>query len=169
MPELVSVLVDLVTAATNRVFTYSVPEHLSGQVGCGAKVRIPFGHRVLTGYVVPETPEVVESIRPISAVLEQNMFTKEGWQLACWVSERYLCHLVKALYLLLPPGTGSKRSFKRQKEYVDLAISDQEAQTLIADLGRRAPAQVRLLKTLLQDRPRVRQNSCVRLLQLLVV
>lgn len=158
MPELVSVLVDLVTAATNRVFTYSVPEHLSGQVGCGAKVRIPFGHRVLTGYVVPETPEVVESIRPISAVLEQNMFTKEGWQLACWVSERYLCHLVKALYLLLPPGTGSKRSFKRQKEYVDLAISDQEAQTLIADLGRRAPAQVRLLKTLLQDRPRVRQE-----------
>lgn len=158
MPELASVLVDLVTAATNKIFTYSIPESLTGQVSCGAKVTIPFGRRVLTGYVVPETPEPVKNIRPISAVLEWDLFSEDDWRLARFVADRYLCHLVEALYLLLPPGTGSNLSLERRVEYVDLLISDQEAQNLIRDISRKAPAQVRLLTALLKSRPRARQE-----------
>ena len=120
MAKLAAVLVDLVTSATNKTFTYSVPDSLLGQVGCGTKVRIPFGPRVLTGYVVPETPEPVEKVRPISAVLAQDLFNEEAWQLARFVADRYLCHQVEALYLVLPPGTSSGLSLERRVEYVDL-------------------------------------------------
>lgn len=158
MPELAAVLVDLVTAATNKTFTYSVPESLNGQVRCGTKVRIPFGHRVLTGYVVPETAEPVENVRPISAILGQDQFSEDAWELARFVANRYLCHLVEALHLVLPPGSSTNLSLERRIEYVDLAISDQEAKTLVKNISRRAPAQARILTTLLQKRPMVRQE-----------
>lgn len=158
MAKLAAVLVDLVTSATNKTFTYIVPDSLLGQVGCGTKVRIPFGPRVLTGYVVPETPEPVEKVRPISAVLAQDLFNEEAWQLARFVADRYLCHQVEALYLVLPPGTSSGLSLERRVEYVDLLLPEQEARTLVHALGRRAPAQARIVTALLKERPAVRRE-----------
>lgn len=148
MPKLASVVVDLVTTATNKPFTYSIPESLADQVHCGTKVRVPFGHRVLSGYVVPETPEPVANIRPIKAVLGQGFFSEEGWQLAKWVADRYLCYLVEALHLVLPPGSSDRLSLEQRVEYVGLAITEAEAKALIEKLVVRAPAQVRLLTAL---------------------
>jgi len=86
--------------------------------------------------VVPETPEPVEKVRPISAVLAQDLFNEEAWQLARFVADRYLCHQVEALYLVLPPGTSSGLSLERRVEYVDLLLPEQEARTLVHALGR---------------------------------
>ncbi|MGI6128842.1 MAG: replication restart helicase PriA [bacterium] len=157
MPELASVVIDLVTAATNKPFTYSVPESLSGQVRPGTKVRVPFGPRVVTGYIVPETPQPVANIRPISAVLGQDFFNEEGWQLAKWLTERYLCYTVEALHLILPPGASDRQFLEQRVEYAGLAISKDEAAELIKQLSRRAPAQVRILTALLTkgDQPRL--------------
>lgn len=149
MPELAGVVVDLVTAATNKVFTYSVPPELAGRVRCGARVRVPFGHRWLTGYVVPEVAAEVEGVRPIAAVLAEGLFTPASWELARWLSERYVCHLMEALRLVLPPGPEKGPAVSRLPQRVFLACDAGAARALKEQLAARAPAQVRLLEALL--------------------
>ncbi|MDI3522390.1 MAG: hypothetical protein PWR31_93 [Bacillota bacterium] len=147
MPELAAVVVDLVNPGTNRAFTYSVPVELAGRVRCGAAVRVPFNKRWLTGYVVPEAAPPVEGVRSIAAVLAEGLFTPAGWELVRWLSERYVCHLVEALRLILPPRAGAQAARARQFK-VGLAVPPEEALVLSRELERRAPAQARLLKTL---------------------
>ncbi|NMA54768.1 MAG: primosomal protein N' [Firmicutes bacterium] len=158
MAKLAAVLVDLITSATNKTFTYSIPNTMKDQAVYGCKVQIPFGPRTLTGYIVPEKPEPREEVRPISAILTNSLFTREAWELARFVADKYLCHLVEALYLVLPPGINRGLSVDRRVRYVDLLLAEQEAQNLASQLANRAPAQVRILFTLLQQRPLTRQH-----------
>ncbi|HKM39521.1 MAG TPA: primosomal protein N' [bacterium] len=158
MDNQVAVLVDLITSATNKTFTYKIPTALHDRVSCGTKVRIPFGPRIIMGYVVPEQPEPVDKIRSITAVVAENLFNEEGWQLARFVADKYLCHLVEALQLVLPPGTSRGVSLERRVEYVDLLLSQLQVRDLMEELGPRAPAQVRILTMLLKERPLIRKD-----------
>ncbi|NLM39442.1 MAG: hypothetical protein GX205_05245, partial [Firmicutes bacterium] len=44
------VIVDIKAAAVDRIFTYSIPEHLD--ISVGHRVLVPFGPRKLEGYII---------------------------------------------------------------------------------------------------------------------
>ncbi|MDI3538340.1 MAG: hypothetical protein PWP58_339 [Bacillota bacterium] len=150
MPELAAVLVDQVNPGTNRLFTYSVPPEFTARVRCGTQVKVPFQRRYLTGYVTPEPAPEVPGLKPIAEVLAEDLFTPQDWELVRWLSARYLCHLVEALRLILPPEVRNFRYAGRHVEWVAPNLAAEEGRALLKELERRAPAQARLLAALLE-------------------
>ena len=67
------VIVDVPAKQTNRAFDYEVPASLSKWVEVGSRVGVPFGPRVLQGFVVElqeQTQVDAKRIKPIQNVLD---------------------------------------------------------------------------------------------------
>lgn len=89
-------------------FTYSIPENLIDSVKVGVRVVVPFGKRILTGFVIDisETTSLKEKIKPVKDVLDQlPIFDKSSLKFYEWISEYYLCSLGEALKNVVPYGT----------------------------------------------------------------
>lgn len=104
------VILDGANIKINKPLTYGVPEHLSSQAAVGCRVWVPLGRKLVEGYVVALKEEPgVEKVKYVEQVLgEGPVFSEEQVELARWISEYYLCPLVKALKLMLPPGSKVK-------------------------------------------------------------
>lgn len=88
-------------------FTYAIPETLRDVISPGIRVLVPFGRRILTGYVLSlsESPPSGVELKPITDVLDlQPLFTPELLKLANWMAEYYLCGPGEALKAALPAG-----------------------------------------------------------------
>ncbi len=88
-------------------FTYSIPADLLDFVKVGVRVVVPFGKRVLTGFVVdiPEKTDVKEKIKPIRDVLDDKpIFNKDSLKFYEWISEYYISSLGEALKNSVPYG-----------------------------------------------------------------
>lgn len=91
-----------------KAFTYSIPKQLDGLVKTGVRVVLPFGRRVLTGFVIgiSETTDVKEKIKPVRDVLDdQPIFDKESLKFYEWVSDYYISSLGEALKNSVPYGS----------------------------------------------------------------
>ena len=150
MSELVyaEIIVDVPVRNVDRVFSYIVPENLSEAVNFGVRVTVPFGNRMLTGYVVgfADTTQVPQDrLKPVLSVLDDEpVFTKELWTLARWMKAYYLCTMAQALKCMLSPGS----RVKGPREYTGLwpgFASNQLAQILL-DLSR-TPKQAIVIQT----------------------
>ena len=97
-----------------RTFTYRVPPGWAGSIGLGARVRVPFGKRSVTGTVVAlpaEEPAAGVEVRdlgdPISGApgLDESLLA-----LTRFVADYYLCSWGEAIEAALPPEPrGGKR------------------------------------------------------------
>ncbi|MCK5456775.1 MAG: primosomal protein N', partial [Melioribacteraceae bacterium] len=88
-------------------FTYSIPADLLDFVKVGVRVVVPFGKRVLTGFVVDisEKTDVKEKIKPIRDVLDDKpIFNKDSLKFYEWISEYYISSLGEALKNSVPYG-----------------------------------------------------------------
>src|SRR5690606_17401707 len=89
------VIVDVPAKQTDRPFDYLVPDHMRSWIEIGSRVAVPFGPRLIQGFVVdlPETPDIdISKLREIDHILDiQPPLTEELVRLARWMSERYLC------------------------------------------------------------------------------
>jgi primosomal protein N' (replication factor Y) len=106
------VIVDVPAKQTNRAFDYIVPLEMQQWVEVGSRVGVPFGPRVLQGFVV-ELQEVssvaLNRLKPIQHVLDLvPPLTGELVKLAGWMSRAYLCHEVIALQVMLPGALKAK-------------------------------------------------------------
>src|SRR5690554_4747592 len=103
---LAEVMVDIAIADTDRIFHYMIPAELEG-LRPGSLVRVPFGRRRVAGYVIGLTEQAdvpVQQLRPIEALLEpEPVLPGDLLALARWMSEYYLCRLVQALRVMVPP------------------------------------------------------------------
>lgn len=122
------IIVDVPAKGTNRVFDYFIPTVLATAVEIGSRVEVPFGGRVLQGYVVGlsrESGYETSKLKPIARVLDVDPpLTEELVSLARWMSDKYLCHIASALAVMLPGALKGKT-----ERYVVLqeASSDQNA------------------------------------------
>ena len=96
--------------------TYSVPEGFPVPA-IGARVVVPLGNRVLTGWVVgiEEGPGArPAAIKPIIQILDDKAFVPDDvLQLATWVAEYYACGIGEALAAAMPPLVlGGKGGFR---------------------------------------------------------
>ena len=93
------VIVDIKATAVDRIFTYSIPEHL--EISVGHRVLVPFGPRKLEGYVIRITDDPgipVEKVRAILRVLdEEPVILPSLLELAFWMKDTYYGLLSEAL------------------------------------------------------------------------
>jgi primosomal protein N' (replication factor Y) len=106
------VIVDVPAKQTNRAFDYTVPPELEQWVDIGSRVGVPFGPRMIQGFVVElhETTDIdTAKIKAIDKVLDIHApLTEELIQLAGWMSKKYLCHEITALQSMIPGALKAK-------------------------------------------------------------
>ena len=119
-----------------NAFTYSIPPALSDAVKIGVRVVVPFGRRVLTGFVIDlsETTGIKEKIKPVKDVLDSNpIFDDTSLKFYNWISEYYLSSLGEALKNSVPYGSDveSKRKVVSDKDFCAELLSKEKKQTSI--------------------------------------
>ncbi|UJF35272.1 primosomal protein N' [Paenibacillus hexagrammi] len=128
------VIVDVPAKQTNRAFDYVVPLPLRKWVEVGSRVGVPFGPRVLQGFVVElqeessVDPKRVKAIQHVMDVVPP--LTPELVGLGRWMSGMYLCHEVTALQAMLPGALKAK--YERGIQIGDHA--GEQARTALPDV-----------------------------------
>jgi primosomal protein N' (replication factor Y) len=95
-----------IAATGNGVFTYAVPEPLSGRLEAGQLVRVPLRRRLETGVVVRvhgETPDF--ELRPVHSAIDPTFVLPEwAMEVAEWMATTTRCAFYDAIAPFLPPG-----------------------------------------------------------------
>ncbi|HMB68480.1 MAG TPA: hypothetical protein VKU85_04190, partial [bacterium] len=94
-----------------RTFAYRIPEELRGSVRVGCRVNVPFGARVLTGFVVGFDPsDAPAELRDVGSVVDaEPLVDAELLELTRWIAERTLCSWGEALRAALPGHAPPRR------------------------------------------------------------
>ena len=92
-------------------FAYAIPRHLAARVRPGCRVVVPFGSRLVTGFVVGldpvDAPSELKSVR--SLVDAEPLVDDALLQLTRWIAERTLCSWGEALKAALPGHASPRR------------------------------------------------------------
>lgn len=98
------VSVDVEHRAVDQTFDYLIPEALEDAVEIGQRVRIPFGHRTITGILVDTQPTSdVKNLKPIHGIVDiEPLLSKEHLDLSTHLNEQYLDSRMRYLNAMLP-------------------------------------------------------------------
>jgi len=123
MNRIAKVAVDL---SLDREFDYLIPESLQAAVEIGSRVEVPFGKRVVTGFVVGLTNESdFEELKPIGKVLgERSLVTETVMELARWMSAYYLAPFETCVRSVLPAVVRNKASGAKKQLMVALNVAE---------------------------------------------
>ena len=126
-----------------RVFTYAVPERLSGVVCIGSRVLVPFGKRATPGIVVAvstrrpdsaavkQVKEIAEALDPVPALPPKLI------ELGRWVSGYYLAPPGEVFRSMLPPPI----DLRHERELV-LTEAGRACRAELHAMGNRSEAEV---------------------------
>ncbi len=111
-----------------RVFTYCVPDELSGELKLGARMKLPFGRREMVGYAVglhtelPPDLDVDESkLKDITEILDvEPLITPEILKLTQWTADYYASFWGEMLKASLPAGLNSESVRPKRRKAVRL-------------------------------------------------
>ncbi len=137
----------LVDVSLNREFDYWIPEPLRAQIVLGSAVRVSFGSRETTGFVVG-LAAVSErtALKPVLAVLhDQPVLSPALLELARWISDYYCAPIERVIRSMLPGAVRRSGSAFRCRR---IAVSKRSGLSAAewAALRRRAPRQAQALE-----------------------
>jgi primosomal protein N' (replication factor Y) len=94
----------VVAAKPDRLFHYQVPTSLADLVRPGQRVKVPFGPRVLDGYLVRLMDRAeVSAVKPLAALLDQHPAINPAiLTLTRWMSDYYLAPWGRVLTAAVP-------------------------------------------------------------------
>jgi primosomal protein N' (replication factor Y) len=156
MDQIIKVVVDLPLKKLNKEFDYLLPEELNSKIEIGQLVRVPFGRRKLTAFVVAveaETEVDKSKLKKVESLLyQESFFDQELLELFYWTAAYYHAYLPQVIKSALPPGITEQKPKKKQIELLKLnpEISDFKAE--LEQLKKRAPKQYLILNYLLKNR-----------------
>ena len=139
----------------------------------GSRVQVPLGGRRAVGFVVGHpvaAPEGVKRLRAASSPVDPDTaIVPEILALTRRVADYYMVPWGQVLAAALPPRGKGKPSGPRTVRVASLAIGDDAAEAMIAELEARAPRQGEALRRLLAERDtataRLPQGTVPRLLE----
>lgn len=95
-------------------FTYAVPPELEGDAALGKRALVPFGKRLVTGYIIglhASPPPGIKDIKPIADILDAYpLFDEKRLKFFKWLSSYYFAPLGEALSLIHPGAANLKSS-----------------------------------------------------------
>jgi primosomal protein N' (replication factor Y) len=98
-----------------QTFTYRLTPEQTGQAEVGARLVVPLGRSVVTGYILglqdePAQDLVESDIKDAKELLDETpVCGPEILQLARWVADYYACPIGEVIKAALPPGMSPKR------------------------------------------------------------
>ncbi|HEX3100731.1 MAG TPA: primosomal protein N' [Pyrinomonadaceae bacterium] len=121
-----------------RSFTYRIPEEMRGSIKHGARLKVPFGKRSLTGYAVElhaELPSDIEfdesKIKNIIEVSDDEpLITPEILKLTQWTADYYASFWGEMLKASLPAGINSEKVRPKRRKAVRLLQAEPGAKPL---------------------------------------
>lgn len=107
----------------DSLFTYSIPDYLLESVQRGSRVLVPFGRRILTGFVVSTTDKSdIDKVKDIKSALDtEPALNDEMLNFGMWISEYYLSPPGEILSQFIP------KKLSIQSEVVYAAAEDYAA------------------------------------------
>ena len=150
------VIVEISAKAVDKIFTYQIPNHIQEKIKIGARVKVPFAHQILEGFVLKITnnyKEEYELKEIIELIDDEPILNDEMLKLGYEISKTTLCSLISAYQAMLPKAlkakSGSKVKIKEIK-YLTLAKSEQEINKYISTCH--YSGQINILKKLLEEK-----------------
>ncbi len=106
MREIVDIAIPV---GIRKTFSYSLPPEFRGCIAEGMRVLVPFGRKLLTGYVVgfPESAQVeMKKLRPVRELLDSEPAVPAALvETALWVARYYFAPPGEVFRALFPAGT----------------------------------------------------------------
>lgn len=99
------VVVDVMAKQVNRTFDYLVPKHLESIIKVGYRVKVVFGNRVVTGFVVglKNTTSFKKKLKPISDVVDvYPVLNEEFVEIAKFIASNNFSYYATALQTMIP-------------------------------------------------------------------
>ena len=144
------VIVDITAEALDRPFSYIVPEEMRKNVVVGSFVMVPFGNRMVRGYVIgfhdtcdydPDKMKAISSVMTGEETAEARLIA-----LAAWMSRNYGGIMAQALRTVLPV----KRRVGGATERI-VYLSDREgARAYREKLNKRQESRKRVIDALIE-------------------
>jgi len=120
----------------DTIFTYAIPEELAKDAAVGKRALVPFGKRLVTGYIVgiiSSPPPAVKGIKPIADILDPlPIFDEARLKFFRWMSSYYFAPLGEVLSLTHPGSLNlkSSRLFKAAGDTPTRALKPLESDIL---------------------------------------
>ncbi|HLW38435.1 MAG TPA: hypothetical protein VKR99_08415, partial [Candidatus Eremiobacteraceae bacterium] len=131
------VVIDLQTARLDDVFTYA---WIGPQAPIGSRVRVPFGNRTVTGWIVgrgdlgkARRGSEPRTVKYIEEVLDDKALDPASIALAAWLRRHYACTFREALLTVAPRG--EPQLAERFAFAAEPAVVDEQAQVLHRRFG----------------------------------
>jgi len=135
----------IIDRAIHRELDYTVPDSLTGRIGIGSRVRVPFRDKsaLATVVAVPEHSEA-KGIRSIEAIVgEAPVLSEQLLELARWIGTYYCCPVETVMRSMLPQVIRRAEIGWKKQFFVQPGRKvDREE---VEKLRRRAPRQAELL------------------------
>ena len=147
------VIVDITNEKLDRTFQYKIPPELTGEIGPGTAVQIPFGNgnRTITGYVLsignePKYPQdrmkAILAVQKDAATVETKLIA-----LAAWMRHTYGSTMIQALKTVLPVKVKARGKETRE---IALLADPAKCEELLENYRKKNyKARIRLLNALL--------------------
>ena len=125
------VLIEYSVKSLDKTFIYKIPDSLLGIVTSGMKVKVPFGHQLVNGFVLSITKTCDEDydIKEISDVVDSDIILNEELlALASYMQEKTLCTKIMSFQTMLPQSLKVKdnASFDKYDVYLKLKVDCSE-------------------------------------------
>jgi primosomal protein N' (replication factor Y) len=126
------VLIEYPTKKIDKYFTYLVPERLKDIIKPGMKVQVPFGNRIINGFVmhlINTYNEEYELKEIVNIVDKELVLNDELMKLGKYIQESTLCPLISAYQAMLPSALKIKdndTNYNYFKTYIFLNKSKEE-------------------------------------------
>src|SRR5438876_2754273 len=138
----------IIDRAIHRELDYAVPESLTGRIGVGSRVRVPFREKSALATVValPEQTEA-KGIRPIEAIIgDAPVLSEELLELARWIGTYYCCPIETVMRSMLPQVI--RRAEIGWKKQLSVQPGRKIDNDEFEKLRKRAPRQAELLEAI---------------------
>lgn len=101
----------VVNIPKDKTFCYSVPPTLSGEAIPGRRIAVPFGKKIVTGYVLETSASAdIDKVKEIASIPDGDPYFSEPDLLFFrWISKYYLYPLGKMLFDILPTPVAPRR------------------------------------------------------------
>ena len=148
------VLIEYSAKSIDKSFTYIIPGHLKNIIKVGMKVLVPFGPKVINGFVIRLLDEYREpyELKEITDIVDKYFcLSKELMELGIYLQSKTLCTKITAYQTMLPSSLKvkeQKSDYSKYLTYITLNKSEKEVEDFISKYPRRTK-QIEILKRLL--------------------
>jgi len=150
------ILIEYPTKKIDKYFTYIVPDDLKSVIDVGMKVRVPFGSKIINGFVMNVTNyyNATYELKQIVDVVDRELkLDKELMKLGKFIQEKTLCPLISAYQTMLPSSLKIKDNdtdYNFYKTYIELNKPSEEIKLYLSNY-KKTNKQSELLNDLLQS------------------